>query len=679
MRKRTWLVLLSGLPLLVSGLLPVPSAMAANPVQVILDGRSLSLAPAATIVDDRTLVPMRGLLEAMGATLTWDNDTRTVTATREGRYVRLRIDRRLVCLNDSCTSGATLDVPARLIDDRTFVPARAVSQALGARVSWDNERRAVVIETNKAPDYSFTSITIPTLKPLQEIQGSVELKVAGAPAGTQVHFMLIDPATGAGPLVAAGRDVNGTYTFTPDPTVKGARLMVAGVKDEAGTWRYSDPVTVFLAPKPRVTVTGIEPGGTVTGPITLGASANFVSTTWKLQLLDAIGNAQDLGTAAGPFDQITWYPQIGHNGQQWLKVTAYDPYGNAYPSEPVKVNVQSGYRQSLAGVTDGAVLKGPVKLSTSANYGIEAVKYVLDGKVLGWGYNYNWNFDEALNGQHTLQVEILGKDGQLRYIGPYKFTVNIQPYVTLGGVGPDEVVTGKVTLSASSNKSIGTPEYYVTDPSGTTVRIGEGASLAWTPTRSGNHTLWVKATDSAGRTLTSEKVSFRVYTGTIYKARPVAEKMEFLAMAKQLSVPAYKETGIAASLQVAQALLETGWGQSVPVDKYTGQFSYNLFGIKGTGTAGKVVHNTWEVYGGRNYYVDAEFRAYNNVQESWMDHKAILLERPWYAPFRAVMTNPVLGAHGLRKSGYATDPNYPSKLIRIIEDNKLWELDLLEL
>ncbi len=83
---------------------------------------------------------------------------------------------------------------------------------------------------------------------------------------------------------------------------------------------------------------------------------------------------------------------------------------------------------------------------------------------------------------------------------------------------------------------------------------------------------------------------------------------------------------MSAALQTAQSILETGWGQSVPVDKYSGKLSYNLFGIKGEGPKGSVIYNTWEVYNGKTYYVDAKFRAYNSVEESWADHKNFFIE-----------------------------------------------------
>ncbi len=136
---------------------------------------------------------------------------------------------------------------------------------------------------------------------------------------------------------------------------------------------------------------------------------------------------------------------------------------------------------------------------------------------------------------------------------------------------------------------------------------------------------------------------------------------------------------MSAALQTAQAILETGWGQSIPVDKYTDKFSYNLFGIKGKGTNGSVVSNTWEVYNGVVYRVDGTFRAYNNTYESWQDHKRILLELSRYDIFRDVMYDYTLGAWSIRRAGYATDPKYPIKLMRIIEEYDLRQLDQVDL
>ena len=124
-----------------------------------------------------------------------------------------------------------------------------------------------------------------------------------------------------------------------------------------------------------------------------------------------------------------------------------------------------------------------------------------------------------------------------------------------------------------------------------------------------------------GKAIESEEIPIKIYLGKVYGPKPIIAKDKFLGVASNLAKESWKNTGMSASLQTAQAILETGWGQSVPVDKYTGKSSNNLFGIKGKGTAGSVISNTWEEYNGTKFRIDAEFRAYNNINESWANHK----------------------------------------------------------
>jgi flagellum-specific peptidoglycan hydrolase FlgJ len=174
-------------------------------------------------------------------------------------------------------------------------------------------------------------------------------------------------------------------------------------------------------------------------------------------------------------------------------------------------------------------------------------------------------------------------------------------------------------------------------------------------------------------------VKFKLYFGETYGPKAIIEKAKFLDLASGLAINSYEKTDMSAALQTAQAILESGWGQSVPVDKYSNKFSNNLFGIKGTGTDGSVISNTWEVYNGVVYRIDASFRAYNNVGESWQDHKNLLLKYSRYQIFRDVMYDDTLGAWSIRRAGYATDPNYPIKLMNIIEQYDLEKLDIIDL
>ena len=141
------------------------------------------------------------------------------------------------------------------------------------------------------------------------------------------------------------------------------------------------------------------------------------------------------------------------------------------------------------------------------------------------------------------------------------------------------------------------------------------ADLAFSPTNyNGEWTLQAEGLYN-GKKIVSEEIPFRVYLGQIHGPQPIVEKSLYLDFASNLAKNSFNQTGMSAALQTAQSILETGWGQSGPVDKYTGLKSNNLFGIKGVGPAGSVTSTTWEVYNGVRYTVDADFRAYDSPQQ----------------------------------------------------------------
>ena len=112
-------------------------------IKILLDGRRLALDVSPIIENDRTLVPVRAALEALGATLDYDEVTRTVTGVKGGTSFKLTLDS-----TDALVNGEkkVLDVPAKIINDRTMVPIRFVAENFGAIVGWDQENQAVLIE-----------------------------------------------------------------------------------------------------------------------------------------------------------------------------------------------------------------------------------------------------------------------------------------------------------------------------------------------------------------------------------------------------------------------------------------------------------------------------------------------------------------------------------------------------
>ena len=120
------------------------NAAAKTDITVSVDGKGVEFDQPPVIDNDRTLVPMRAIFEALGAEVSWDTDTRTVTSTKGDTEISLAIDSDKMTVGDKTVM---LDVPAKIIGDRTMVPVRAISEAMSCKVDWDGEARAVIITT----------------------------------------------------------------------------------------------------------------------------------------------------------------------------------------------------------------------------------------------------------------------------------------------------------------------------------------------------------------------------------------------------------------------------------------------------------------------------------------------------------------------------------------------------
>lgn len=114
-------------------------------VNLYVDGGKLNPDVAPTIISGRTLVPLRSIFEALNASVTWDDATNTAVAQKGDTTVKVSINNKTAYVN---SSAKTLDVPAQLINNRTMVPARFVSESLNARVLWDGNTETVYVITN---------------------------------------------------------------------------------------------------------------------------------------------------------------------------------------------------------------------------------------------------------------------------------------------------------------------------------------------------------------------------------------------------------------------------------------------------------------------------------------------------------------------------------------------------
>lgn len=117
-------------------------------VTVTLDGTPLEFDVPAQVIDDRTMVPMRKIFEALGADVQWDEKNEIIIATKNSTLVMLKVGSKVMLVADVLSGEnkkTELDVPPMIVDDRTLVPVRAISESLGINVEWVEETQTVVL------------------------------------------------------------------------------------------------------------------------------------------------------------------------------------------------------------------------------------------------------------------------------------------------------------------------------------------------------------------------------------------------------------------------------------------------------------------------------------------------------------------------------------------------------
>ena len=207
--------------------------------------------------------------------------------------------------------------------------------------------------------------------------------------------------------------------------------------------------------------------------------------------------------------------------------------------------------------------------------------------------------------------------------------------------------------SLSSNPNLIYPGWVLTLPSGSTAPSSSSTSSSSSGSTSNVSYQGTESGDLAS------------YTGG--KLPPA----EFIALFGPVARDSLKATGVPASVTLAQAILETGWGSSSIGD------AKNLFGIKGTGPAGTTVVHTQECYNGTFVTIQDGFRKYNTWQESIDDHANLVSGWIYKTAWDNYQANHDADAfaRGIHQAGYATDPEYANKLIGLMQSYNLYEWD----
>lgn len=112
-------------------------------IKVVVDGKEIIFTDQAPIIkNDRTMIPLRGVLETMGIDIVWNAEEQSITAERGDSYALFKIGETTL---KTAEGEINLDVAPEIINDRTMIPLRAVTESFGAEVTWDADTKTVTI------------------------------------------------------------------------------------------------------------------------------------------------------------------------------------------------------------------------------------------------------------------------------------------------------------------------------------------------------------------------------------------------------------------------------------------------------------------------------------------------------------------------------------------------------
>lgn len=129
-----------------AGFLLTCQVFAARDIKILVRGNEVTSDVMPLIENSRTLVPIRVISESLGYLVVWDNENREVKISKDSKNLTLKIGSNVISLEDEKKKDKiSIDAPAKIIKNRTFVPLRAVAELFGEKVNWDDDTSTVFV------------------------------------------------------------------------------------------------------------------------------------------------------------------------------------------------------------------------------------------------------------------------------------------------------------------------------------------------------------------------------------------------------------------------------------------------------------------------------------------------------------------------------------------------------
>lgn len=658
-------------------------------LNLIIDGNNVTKSASPIVKNRRTLVPLRFIGEALGKEVLWNNDEKSVTVSDEGTSFKLYIDSKIIDNSDGTLKFT--DVAPCIVNRKTYLPLRAIAELMNIGVGYDKASSTVTIDSsvfNPVED----STTIVGLMPNQTINTKMNFSFVTNKNFAKAKLLLLDDKN-EGYIQDVKTSAAETLEFLPSLKDEGNKKLVLALYDANGNVIDATGAKINLSVLPRVTYSGVESGGFVQDELKITPDINFIASKMKAIITNLTTGKTETKDNLDPEGEFLFKPSYLDAGSYSIMLSAFDELGREHFGETKTFTMSINPYLNITGVPKDGVISGQVTLNAQRNFDVMRTDYVLRDPLTGQetviesksygACKFFPNINDA--GQKEVFVRCIDASGKTMESEHKLVLIKGDSKLILEGVAPGGIVHKYVDLNAVSNVGVNSVNYYIKNlRTGKTKTIAEnvpyGQKFRYNVTKDDEGENEISVTgNQIDAFIKGESIKFRIYTGKIYTKQPLMAKDKFLDYTKKIARREFLRTDLSGAITTAQAILESGWGQSVPVDKYTGKFSNNLFGIKGSASNGTVTITTTEVYNNVRYTVDDKFRAYKSADESFRDHTELFFAKKWYTPFRKVMFNDQRGVYAIKRCGYATDPSYPAKLKQIIDKYNLKELDKVNL
>lgn len=658
-------------------------------LNLIIDGNNVTKSASPIVKNRRTLVPLRFIGEALGKEVLWNNDEKSVTVSDENASFKLYIDSKIIDNSDGTLKFT--DVAPCIVNRKTYLPLRAIAELMNIGVGYDKASSTVTIDSSTYNPVEENT-TIVGLMPNQTINTKMNFTFVTNKNFAKAKLLLLNDKN-EGYIQDVKTSTAEALEFLPSLKDEGNKKLVLALYDANGNVIDATGAKINLSVLPRVTYSGIENGGFVQDELKITPDINFIASKMKAIITNLTTGKTETKDNLDPEGEFLFKPSYLDAGSYSIMLSAFDELGREHFGETKTFTMSINPYLNITGVPKDGVISGQVTLNAQRNFDVMRTDYVLRDPVTGietviesksyGACKFFPNINDA--GQKEVFVRCIDASGKTMESEHKLVLIKGDSKLILEGVAPGGIVHKYVDLNAVSNVGVNSVNYYIKNlRTGKTKTIAEnvpyGQKFRYNVTKDDEGENEISVTgNQIDAFIKGESIKFRIYTGKIYTKQPLMAKDKFLGYTKKIARREFLRTDLSGAITTAQAILESGWGQSVPVDKYTGKFSNNLFGIKGSASNGTVTITTTEVYNNVRYTVDDKFRAYKSADESFRDHTELFFAKKWYTPFRKVMFNDQRGVYAIKRCGYATDPSYPAKLKQIIDKYNLKELDKVNL